>query len=254
MFSHSSEIIKNYKEQLSLVVELSTTIPNEEVNTILTDLKGNESIISSTVEFISKEDGLKKMIAEMGLDMIDEDMPNPLFDIIQFNCHANAVNSTQIDHIKQKLLEDYSHVVNVHYQDYLVNHLFGNLQSSIWLMATVCVIILLLALLLIVSAIKLDLFDQRKMIRNMEVIGASWSFIRKPFLKKGSNHALISSSIAMLLSGLATYLIYLKIPSLLSIIRWDYIVIITISTLLFGLMIYWVCIFTSVTRYLRQTY
>ena len=254
IFSHSSEIIKNYKEQLALVVELSTNAADEDVSMIKEFLKNHESVIASSVQFTSKEEGLKEMVADMGLEQVDEDLPNPLFDIIEFNCQAEAVNQTQIDAIKASLLDEYDEVVNVHYQDYLVNHLFGNLQSSIWIMASICAIILLLALLLIMSAIKLDLFDKRKIIRNMELIGASWTFIRKPFMRKGTSHAVLSSVLALLFSAASVYLIYLKIPSILSIMRWDYVAMIAITTVLSGLIIYWICIYTSVTKYLRQTY
>jgi len=67
-------------------------------------------------------------------------------------------------------------------------------------------ILLIVVVMLIGSTIKLALFSQRFLIRSMQLVGATRSFIKIPFLKRAFLHGIIAGVLAcVFLFGLATF-------------------------------------------------
>ena len=87
----------------------------------------------------------------------------------------------------------------------------------------------------------------------MKLVGASWSFIRRPFLYRAVGVGIVAALLAIALLGLGVYGLYMLEPELLTIIGWEELTITAVAVLLFGVIITAVCAYLAVNKFLRMT-
>jgi cell division transport system permease protein len=109
-----------------------------------------------------------------------------------------------------------------------------------------------IALLLIFNAIKLALYSNRIIIKNMEMVGASRSFIQRPFLWKAFVHGAASALISLLLLSSLLWYVVRSLPDFWKFINIDYLLILAGSILLAGILITVISTWIVVARYLRK--
>ena len=119
-------------------------------------------------------------------------------------------------------------------------------------------LLVLAALLLVVSfvlinnTVKLGIYARRFNIHTMKLVGASWGFIRKPFLKQAITLGLIAGILAIIVLGAGVYLLYQYQPDVMEVITWQVMVITAITVLLFGIIITTFCSWLSVNDFLKM--
>jgi cell division transport system permease protein len=86
----------------------------------------------------------------------------------------------------------------------------------------------------------------------MNLVGASWGFIRRPFMRQGALVGVIAALIAIIVLGGGIYALYYYEPNILAIITWRELVITALAVLVFGLVITLTCSYISVNRFLRM--
>ena len=83
---------------------------------------------------------------------------------------------------------------------YLINE---NVKKISLFILIISLFLFLIALTIINNTIRLSVYSKRFLIRTMQLVGATKSFIRRPFIVKSVLHGLIAGLIAMtLLLGL----------------------------------------------------
>ena len=87
----------------------------------------------------------------------------------------------------------------------------------------------------------------------MKLVGASWGFIRGPFMKRGLVVGIIAAVLAILVLGGCVYGLYYYEPNMMNIITWRELAITAGAVLLFGIIITSVSCYISVNRFLRMT-
>ena len=153
------------------------------------------------LKYISKDDALLIMKDEYGQDFIKELGFNPLLNSIDFNLKSEFVESKSLDSISA-IISKKKYVDEITYDKNLINTINNNIKRiSFWLIPSI-VILLLITFLIINSSIRLSIYSNRQLIKTMQLVGATKSFIRKPFIKTNIFLSLISSliSITMIIS------------------------------------------------------
>ena len=138
---------------------------------------------------------------EYGQDFIKELGFNPLLNSIDFNLKSEFVESKSLDSISA-IISKKKYVDEITYDKNLINTINNNIKRiSFWLIPSI-VILLLITFLIINSSIRLSIYSNRQLIKTMQLVGATKSFIRKPFIKTNIFLSLISSliSITMIIS------------------------------------------------------
>ena len=105
---------------------------------------------------------------------------------------------------------------------------------------------------LINNTVHLSVYSRRFVINTMKLVGARWSFIRRPFLLRSLGIGLISTIIA---DGILVSLILWMIRfdnELAQFVPQRNIIIMAASVLCFALVITLFCTYISVTRFLRM--
>lgn len=120
------------------------------------------------------------------------------------------------------------------------------------------ILIILAALLTIVSfslinnSVRLSVYSRRFSIHTMKLVGASWGFIRRPFLKRSVALGLLSAFIALVVLGIGMYALTKYEPDITTIIDWKVMVITGCIVVVFGVVITLICTFLSVNKFLNM--
>ena len=195
----SNSIANSFKENFSVSIFFKENAKNIEIIQLQ-----NELLMSSYIEklkYISKDDALLIMKDEYGQDFIKELGFNPLLNSIDINLKSEFVESKSLDSISA-IISKKKYVDEITYDKNLINTINNNIKRiSFWLIPSI-VILLLITFLIINSSIRLSIYSNRQLIKTMQLVGATKSFIRKPFIKTNIFLSLISSliSITMIIS------------------------------------------------------
>jgi cell division transport system permease protein len=112
-------------------------------------------------------------------------------------------------------------------------------------------ILAFIAVILINSSMRLSIYSNRFIIKTMQMVGATKSFIRKPFIIRSIKLGLIGSVLAVLaLIGLLVYL-DTNFPNLGILNDPLTIGAVLVSVLLVGILITWISTFFATQRYLN---
>jgi len=245
------QAVDNLKENLEIIVELTPNATEENHKALTIYLKNQDYTKSNSIQFVSKEEGLKKLEDEFGDDLITFDFDNPLYDVITFHVNTQFAQSDALKAIKLELLENKA-IQDVHYQDVIISNLESNSKQFGWLILLIGGLFLITAVALINNTVRLALNDNRFIIKNMQYVGATEGFIIRPYLRKAFMNGLISGLLAIAgifgilmflnqqIAGLFTHIFSVEVFSLCG------------SLLLVGVAISVGSTFVAVRRFLRK--
>lgn len=192
----TQNVVDFFKEQVNIMVELKDNVEAADREQLETELRTKNFVKAPTLEYVSKEDGIEMLKESFGDDFIGSDLANPLFDILKFNVQANFVHQDSLSSMRQQLMEK-PLVRDVYYEESMVNDVARNIERYGYLALAISIVFVFVAVFLIHNTIRLALYANRFLIKNMQLVGASWGFISKPYLVRSGVHGLLSALIAM---------------------------------------------------------
>ena len=246
------EAVNSVKENLEVIVELTATSTEAEHTFIQNLIKNQIYTKPETVQFISKEEGLKKLEKQFGDDLINFDFDNPLFDLITFNLTGNYAQSDSLKAIKLNLLEN-NNIQDIHYQNLIVADIEQNSKKIGWVILIISSLLLIIAVVLINNTVRLALNDNRFIIKNMQYVGATEGFIIKPYLQKAILNAFISSTLAITAILSIMYFLNQQVPDLFSNAISAEILFLFAIVLIISFVISITSTFIAVRRFLRKS-
>nr|HMQ60983.1 hypothetical protein [Flavilitoribacter sp.] len=132
--------------------------------------------------------------------------PNPFSDIPQYNGRPEYSETDSLAGIRRTLLQQ-PHIQDVYYQENFFKQVAVNIGKLNWIVAVVTILTVLATGFLIHNTIRLSLFANRFMIKNMELVGATWEFISRPYILRAIRHGLLGACIAIAgLMGLISWI------------------------------------------------
>ena len=142
-------------------------------------------------------------------------------------------------------------VAAVSYDKLLINLLTKNIQRiSFWLLV-VSGFFGLVAMILINSSIRLSVYSKRFNIKTMQMVGATKSFIRKPFIWRSIKLGMIGAFIALIGLSLVVYYLDIHAPSLELINDYTTLGYLVGGVLISAFIITWVSTFLATQRFLN---
>ena len=190
----SDSIINKFKEDFTVSIYLKENVKNIEINQLKNELLMSNFI--DKVNYISKEEAVAIMKEEYGEEFIKSLGFNPLLGSIDINLQSNYVNSKKLDSISRLILKK-NYIDEIIYDRDFINMINYNIKKiSFWIIPSI-IFSLLITFLIINSSIRLSIYAKRNIIKTMQLVGATRSFIRVPFIKTNLLLSLISSTIAI---------------------------------------------------------
>ena len=86
----------------------------------------------------------------------------------------------------------------------------------------------------------------------MKLVGASWSFIRGPFIRRAVFTGLLAALLAIVVLGGGIYALYRYEPEILNVVTWREMAITAGAVVLFGIIITALCANISVNKFLKM--
>ena len=147
-------------------------------------------------------------------------------------------------------------ILDVHqvvlYQKDLIDAVNDNIRNISLMLLGLAVILTFISFALINNTIRLTIYSKRFLIHTMKLVGASWSFIRRPFLRRNFWIGVLAAFIAdSILWGAAYWLVSYE-PELVKVITPEVMVLVSGAVLVFGVLITWLCALLSINKFVRM--
>ena len=211
----------------------------------------NEKSYVKESVYISKEQALKEQTEAMGTDPAEFLGYNPFTASIEIKLNAQYANSDSIAWIEKEILTN-KKVMEVSYPQNLIDSVNRNIQKVSIFLLGLAALLTLISFALINNTIRLAIYSKRFLIHTMKLVGASWSFIRRPFLMRNVWIGVLAGIMAdAILLGMAYMLVKYE-PQLIEIITPNALLIVMASVFVFGLAITFLCAYISINKYLRM--
>lgn len=237
------------RENLELSLLLNDDVNIEDVNRIVSHVELQR--YTKEVRYISKEAILAEQTASMGLDPTEFLGYNPYTASIEVKLKADYANTDSIIPIKNRLMR-YTQIREISYPSELMDNVNENIQKISALLLALALALSLISFALINNTIKLTIYSQRFLLHTMKLVGASWGFIRRPFLARNLGIGITSALLANGLIGGGIYLLLRHEPQMAHLFDVYTLSIVGGSVVLFGILITLLCAFLSINRFLRM--
>ena len=238
------------RENINISLLLDDKMSEKAIDAFKAELEARPYVKS--LEYISKEKGLETVKAEMGADPSEFLGFNPITASFELKLKSEYANNDSIQRILDEMKMT-SNVVDVLYQKDLINSVNNNIKKISFIMLIIAALFTYISFALINNTVRLSIFSQRFDINTMKLVGASWWFIRKPFLKRGLLVGLISATIATAFLFFGIRFLKEQEPQFGAIISNEVMAVVALCVYAFGLIITFCCIYFSLNKFLKMS-
>jgi cell division transport system permease protein len=245
---NTRKLADHFKEQITISVFLKDNAKQVEVDQLQKSLVMAD--YTRSANYVSKEDAAEQHSEDIGEDFQEFLGYNPLKNSIDVKLKADFVSTQQIDSIEADLgQKDY--VEEVSYDKPLIAMLTENVKRlSFWILVA-SAIFCGIAVLLINSSIRLSIYSKRFIIKTMQMVGATKSFIRRPFLLTNIKLGMLGALLALIILG--SLLVYMDtiFPELRLLQDTVILVILFLGVFVLGVLISLVSTYFATQRFLN---
>ena len=247
---HARKLSNHVKENLGFEIVMNSDVKEANILRLQKELDAMPAVKST--EYITKEEAITRLSEDLGEDFLQwlGNEANPLLPSIDVQFHADYANNDSIAVIEAQLLEN-TDIKEVYYQKSLIDLINQNLRKIAIVLMILSVVLLVIAIALIRNTIRLSIYAKRFLVRSMQLVGATESFIRRPFLRQGVSQGFFGGLLADLLLAGILYWASQRIPDLVLVQDTKVIVAIFIGLIVLGVVLAWLSTRAALDRFLK---
>jgi cell division transport system permease protein len=245
---NTQNIASYFKEQIVMTVYLKDNAKDIEITQLQKKVQLNPA--TKKINYIPKEEAAAQYARDIGEDFLEFLGYNPLLNSIDIYFNAAYVNTVSLTETKAEL-ETADFVDEVVFDQPLVTLLDENILRISYVLGITTLFFIAIALLLINSSIRLSIYSKRFIIKTMQLVGATKSFIRKPFILTHLRLGVLSSFLALLGLGFVFLELNRRFPELNMLDNPMGLVVVFVGVLTLGIGITGVSTFFATQRYLN---
>ena len=238
------------KENLTVTVMLSDDASTNDAKRLCRNLYHRP--YSKNIDYVSKDQALKEQTEAMGSDPSEFLGTNPFVATLELQLKADYANRDSLKWIVKELKKQ-TYVTDVAYQEDLMDRVNINLGRINILLLVLAALLTFVSFALINNTVRLSVYSRRFLIHTEKLVGASWGYIRRPFVSQAMSVGILAALLAVIVLGFCVYGLYRFEPHIMTVITWRELTITGVSVLLFGIIITAICSWISVNRFLRMT-
>ncbi|MCG6187391.1 cell division protein FtsX [Maribellus maritimus] len=236
------------REKIGFTVVLQDNL--NEVDIIRFQKALNATDYVKSTRYIDKEEAAQELTEQLGEDFTGFLGYNPLFASIDVKLYAPYTHPDSLMLI-EKNFQEYSEVKEVYYQKNLVSVINKNVSKISLVLLIISALLIFIFVALINNTIRISIYSQRFTINTMQMVGASHSFIRKPFLQQSLYWGVYGAFLANIVV-LGTFYIYKKeLTGIISQNDISVAVVVFAMVILLGMLISYFSTMLAVNKYLR---
>ena len=244
----TKKLANHFKEQVTVTI----LIKDEAKSADIAQLQKTLSVASfvKSLRFISKDEAAETFSKDIGEDFVSFIGTNPLQNIIDLSLKADYAEPDRMAEIKREL-EQNSFVSEVVYDQSLVALIHENVNRIGLITLVFSALFSFVSVLLINASIRLSIYSKRFIIKTMQLVGATRSFIRRPFIRTNVRLGILSAFLAILLFYGALLAIVKSYPEFSILLDNTILCIVFIGILAMGILISWLSTYFATQRFLN---
>ncbi len=244
----TKKLANHFKEQVTVTI----LIKDEAKSADIAQLQKTLSVASfvKSLQFISKDKAAETFSKDIGEDFVSSIGTNPLQNVIDLSLKADYAEPDRMAEIKREL-EQNSFVSEVVYDQSLVALIHENVNRIGLITLVFSALFTFVSVLLINASIRLSIYSKRFIIKTMQLVGATRSFIRRPFIRTNVRLGILSAFLAILLFYGALLAIVKSYPEFSILLDNTILCIVFIGILAMGILISWLSTYFATQRFLN---
>ena len=245
---NSKKLSDDFKEEIVMTVFFKSEATDSVSSAFSEELKLAKFVKSS--DYVTKEQAAKLHTDVIGEDFMTFLGANPLQNSFDIHLKADYIDAENVRKIESRFRAN-EMVSDVVYDKQLVNLVNDNINRvSMWILI-ISGILALVAVLLINSSMRLSIYSNRFIIKTMQMVGATKSFIRKPFIWQSIRLGFIAAVLAVLALIGTLFYINSNFPGLGIIEDQALIGMVLVGVLALGILLSWISTFFATQRFLN---
>ncbi|MEO6175557.1 MAG: permease-like cell division protein FtsX [Flavobacterium circumlabens] len=245
---NSKKLADDFKEKIAMTVFFKNEANDSVIKAFNTELK--RAPYARSFVYVTKEKAAKEHTDIIGEDFLTFLGENPLLNSYDIHLKADYVERDSILQIESNLRKN-AMISDIVYDKQLVNLVNDNIKKvSMWILI-ISGFLTVIAVLLINSSLRLSIHSNRFIIKTMQMVGATKSFIRKPFVTRSVKLGLLGSGLAII--ALIALLLYVdtNFPGLGILEDKILIALVLLAVLGLGILITWLSTHFATQRFLN---
>ena len=244
----SSSIENYFKENVTVNIYLKNSSRDNDVKQINKFLNLNENVKS--IEFISKENAAELFTNEIGEEFVGFLGYNPLLDLISVRLFGDKIDIYNIEEFIESL-DNFEFIEEVEYDKPLVESLVNNFERIRVLIIIISVLFFITSFILINNSIKISIYSKRDTIKTMQLVGATKSFIRRPFIASYVRIGFYSSIVSLILLFTSLFQASFELDEIDFFSNTKDIIILVSFIILFGIFTSYISSYFMTQKYLK---
>lgn len=245
---HARNLSNYVKENIVLNLIISDGAKEVDIAALQKQLNTHQYVLES--QYVSKEIAAKNLQKDLGEEFVEFLGYNPLLSSIDIYLKAEYANNASIEAFSAEISKN-PMVKEVIYQKSLIDMVNQNIKIIGLIILGFACVMLIISVALINNTIRLAIYSQRFLIKSMQLVGATKSFIRKPFLTSGILHGLLGALIAIILLLVTLLVAQQQIPELVILSNKIEFALVFAGVLAIGIMISFFSTYFALSKYLR---
>lgn len=245
----ASDLSRHLRQEMTVEVILKESITDTQLSSLRRSIEA--APYCAVCSYISKDEALKEMTKAMGTDPSQFLEYNPFYASLNIRLEADYACSDSLKVIEKKIAAKEG-VREVSWQKDLLDVINSNIHKVAGILLILAVILSLVSFTLINNTIKLTIYAQRFILYSMKLVGAKWSFIRRPFIRRNLWIGLASALLTCLMIWYGLQLGLKYEPWLIMLAEPRILIPVFGVVTIIGLLITGICALHSVNRFLRM--
>ena len=250
LMMHAQKLSNHLKENIGFEVVMNSNVKEANILNLQKELEAMPAVKST--EYITKEEAIRRLSEDLGEDFLQwlGNEENPLLPSINVSFNAAYANSDSLSVIEAQLLKN-PNVKEIYYQKSLVNLINQNVKRIGFALIIASIALLFIAIALIRYTLRLSIYAKRFLVRSMLLVGATASYIRRPFIKSGMSQGFFGALIAdIMLAGLL-YGLMKRLPELALVQDYRIIIGIFVGIIILGVLLGGLSTRSALRKYLN---
>ena len=250
LMMHAQKLSNHLKENIGFEIVMNSNVKEANILKLQKELDAMPAVKST--EYITKEEAIRRLSEDLGEDFLQwlGNEENPLLPSIDVRFNAAWANNDSIAAIQARLLKN-PDVKEIYYQKSLVDLVDQNVNRiGLWLVGA-SVVLLFIAIALIRNTLRLSIYAKRFLVRSMLLVGASASYVRRPFIRSGISQGFFGALLADVFLALLLYGLNKRLPELALIQDYKIIIGIFVGIIVLGILLGGLSTRFALRKYLR---
>jgi cell division transport system permease protein len=237
------------KENITITIEIANDTKDADIVQLQNQLQ--KSPFTKAVTFVSKEEIKQQLIHDLGKDPEEILGYNPASSCFEVNLKAEYANPDSMKTV-EKILKGRTIIKDIAYDQSDLEMVNANLSKVGMTLLILALALMFISFTLIRNTIRLNIYSKRFTINTMQLVGATDSFIRKPFIQQIVLLGIIAAALADALITAFAYYAVNEYPEIISVIRMNDLLVIYVAVIVLGILLTFLATRSAVNKYLKM--